>query len=112
MSFKIHGPNSMFSRLIEAKYPFKFLDTQYRMHASLMKVPNTLFYNNTIKCGYTPNEEKQFLYAKKPFLFIDVNDGRETLKGTSFMNWEEVEVLYEFTELVIQEFSKSQKLSD
>ena len=63
LSFKINGPNSMYSRLIQANYPYKFLDTQYRMHESLMKVPNTLFYNNTIKYGYTPNIEKQFLYS-------------------------------------------------
>ena len=32
----ITGPTSMFSRLIDAGYPHSFLDTQYRMHDTLM----------------------------------------------------------------------------
>ena len=52
LSFKIDGPTSMFSRMIDAGYPFSFLDTQYRMHEKLMQVPNELFYDNKINCGY------------------------------------------------------------
>ena len=51
-TFTIDGPTSLFSRLIEAGHPHSFLDTQYRMHRSLMEVPNMLFYANKIKCGY------------------------------------------------------------
>ena len=51
-SFAIDGPTSLFSRLIEAGHDFDFLDTQYRMHKSLMDVPNMLYYNNRINCGY------------------------------------------------------------
>ena len=65
----------MYQRLIQAKYSFCFLDTQYRMHESLLKVPNELFYNNKIKNGYKPTEGKKFLGAKSPFLFIDVKNG-------------------------------------
>ena len=60
------------------------------MHKSLMEVPNLLFYNNMICCGYQPNPLKKFMYSDTPFLFIDVPDGQETLKGTSFYNMEEV----------------------
>lgn len=84
--FKVDGPSSMFSRLIDAGHPFAFLDTQYRMHETLMQVPNMLFYNNQIKCGYVGDPEKQFLFSDKPFLFVDVIDGKEQLKGTSFVN--------------------------
>ena len=38
--FKVEGPTSLFSRLIRAGHPHSFLDTQYRMHESLMQVPN------------------------------------------------------------------------
>ena len=47
-AFKVEGPTSMYSRLIQAGHPFSFLDIQYRMHESLMEVPNLLFYDNRI----------------------------------------------------------------
>jgi len=53
----------MFARLIDANYPHSFLDTQYRMHETLMQVPNMLFYDNMIKCGYKKDPNKVFLYA-------------------------------------------------
>ena len=74
-AFKVEGPTSLFSRLIQADHPYDFLDIQYRMHASLMEVPNTLFYNNMIKCGYKKNIAEQFAYSDSPFLFIDVPNG-------------------------------------
>ena len=45
-TFKVEGPTSLFSRLIQADHPYDFLNTQYRMHKSLMEVPNLLFYKN------------------------------------------------------------------
>ena len=56
------------------------------MHRSLMEVPNLLFYENRIKCGYVPNSDKHFMFSDSPFLFVDVPHGFETLKGTSFCN--------------------------
>ena len=64
------------------------------MHRSLMEVPNMLFYANKIKCGYQGNPEKKFMYSENPFLFIDVADGAEQLKGTSFFNLAETEVIH------------------
>ena len=63
------------------------------MHEALMAVPNTLFYNNRIRCGYQKHLHKQFMYSDSPFLFIDVPHGVEMLKGTSFYNDAEVEVV-------------------
>ena len=60
------------------------------MHKTLMQVPNELFYDNAIKSGYVGDEEKVFLYSRTPFLFVDVKDGKETLRGTSFANLQEV----------------------
>jgi superfamily I DNA and/or RNA helicase len=43
----------MLTRLITAKYPnFKMLQTQYRMHPFLLKVPNALYYDDMIESGY------------------------------------------------------------
>ena len=67
----------MYQRLIQSGFNFLFLDTQYRMHDSLLKVPNKLFYNNCIMSGYQAIAGKQFLGAKIPFLFIDVREGKE-----------------------------------
>ena len=47
------------------------------MHKSLMEVPNLLFYENRIRCGYVPNKDKQFMFSESPFLFIDVPNGQE-----------------------------------
>ena len=63
------------------------------MHEALMQVPNMLFYNNQIKSGYTPSAGRKFMNSDAPFLFIDVSHGREQLKGTSFCNMAEVEVI-------------------
>lgn len=91
--FKIDGPSSMFSRLIQAGMPYDFLDTQYRMHPALLKVPNTLYYNHMIKSEYKVDPQKRFMFAASPFLFIDVPQGTETLKGTSFYNNAEAKVI-------------------
>jgi len=102
--FKVTGPTSMFSRLIQAGHPHDFLNTQYRMHESLMQVPNLLFYNNLIKCGYQGNPWKKFMYSNSPFLFIDVPSGKEQLKGTSFCNHEEVDVIVKLKDYCLDIF--------
>ena len=67
-----------------------------------MAVPNLLFYENRIKCGYTPNPLKQFMYSNSPFLFIDVPGGQESLKGTSFYNMDEVDVITQLKEYCLR----------
>ena len=51
-SFEYKGPTSLFDRFIKAGNIYHFLNTQYRMHDSLLDVPNTLFYNGKIMSGY------------------------------------------------------------
>ena len=75
--FKVEGPTSLFSRLIDAGHPYDFLNTQSRMHDALMQVPNLLFYNNKIKCGYEANPWKKFMNSDAPFLFVDLPQGKE-----------------------------------
>lgn len=53
INFKLDGPTSMFQRFVNAQYDYNFLPKSFRMHPSLLRVPNSLFYDNKIKCGYT-----------------------------------------------------------
>ena len=77
------------------------------MHQSLMEVPNLLFYENRIKCGYVPNEDKRFMFSQRPFLFIDVPNGQEWLRGTSFCNMQEVDVIVKLKDFCLEQFQAS-----
>ena len=74
------------------------------MHETLMQVPNMLFYENLIKCSYVGDIAKIFLYSGTPFLFVDVKNGYEMMKGTSFLNQLEAQVINELTDLCLQYF--------
>ena len=71
-----------------------------------MQVPNMLFYDNMIKCGYVGDIAKVFLYSNTPFLFVDVKNGQEMIKGTSFFNQLEAKVINELTDVCLQQFSE------
>ena len=109
-SFKVEGPTSLYARLIQAGHPFDFLDIQYRMHRSLMEVPNLLFYENRIRCGYVPNQDRRFMFSDSPFLFIDVPHGVEAKKGTSYFNMSEVDVIVGLKDLCLEAFERSKIL--
>ena len=111
-NFKIEGPSSLFTRLIEAGHPYKFLDTQYRMHDTLMRVPNLLFYDNKIKSGYKEDDQKIFLYSKVPFLFVNVMDGEELSKGTSFCNMKEVQATVDMVEFCCQQLNEVKEFNE
>ena len=80
------------------------------MHETLMQVPNQLFYDNMIKCGYVGDVHKMYLYSNRPFLFVNVTNGREKLKGTSFANFEEVDAIEGMANLSIRMFKESNEL--
>ena len=75
----------------------------------MLKVPNTLFYNDEIVCGYKGSEEKLFMYSRWPLLFVDVPYGRDKLKGTSFLNHAEADLVRDLTEYFLKIFSWSQE---
>ncbi len=63
------------------------------MHPYLLKIPNTLFYNDEIVNGFkTITNEYFFLDDKKPLFLINV-EGKEIFYGTSFANNEEAEAV-------------------
>ena len=76
-----------------------------------MQVPNMLFYNNQIKCGYVGDIAKVFLYSRTPFLFVDVKDGQETMEGTSFFNQLEAQVINELTDICLEQFSEINEIN-
>ena len=79
------------------------------MHETLMSVPNSLFYEGRINCGYQPDPQKVFLFSKRPFLFINVGNGKEKMKGTSFANFEEVETVVRMVDLCVEQFKEAAK---
>ena len=76
----------------------------------MMDVPNLLFYENRIRCGYKPNPDKKFMFSDSPFLFVDVPHGNEAKKGTSYYNLEEVDVIVGLKDYCLKIFEKSQAL--
>ena len=79
------------------------------MHESLMAVPNLLFYNNEIQSGYMANPDKRFMFSESPFLFIDVPNGTERKKGTSFCNMQEVDIIVSLRNYCLKMFAKTQE---
>ena len=60
--FEVPNCDSMLSRLFNAGFKnFKMLQTQYRMHPFLLKVPNDLYYENKIENGYSINYANSFI---------------------------------------------------
>lgn len=52
-----------------------------------------------------PNREKRFMFSESPFLFIDVPNGVEKKKGTSFCNMKEVDVIVKLKDYCLKIFS-------
>ena len=82
------------------------------MHETLMQVPNMLFYQNQIKCGYVGDKQKVFLYSRCPFLFVDIRNGQEKLKGTSFVNFEEAKATNEMADLCLRQFDEAKAIKE
>ena len=68
-----------------------------------------LFYENKILCGYQPNPDKRFMFSNSPFLFVDVPNGDEALRGTSFYNKQEVDVIVGLRDYCLKKFVKTQR---
>lgn len=52
------------------------------------------------------------MYSDSPFLFVDVPEGRETLKGTSFYNQSEIELIYGLTKFCLSIFERTNRLNE
>ena len=71
-----------------------------------MQVPNMLFYDNMINCGYQNDSRKKFLYSDNRFLFLDIQ-GKEILKGTSFVNFAEVLATEDLVKVCLTQFAQA-----
>ena len=77
------------------------------MHEALMQVPNLLFYGNKIKSGYEISRWKQFMYSEQPFLFIDLPDSKQSIRGTSFCNMDEVSAIVKLKDWCLNIFKQT-----
>ena len=92
---------SLFQRLLEnLNINSIMLDTQYRMHPSLIDFPSKFFYNDSLKSGVTPEERPtskaiRFINQQIPLMFVDVDSSCEIHYGSNIFNREEVKIICE-----------------
>ncbi|KAG9137620.1 hypothetical protein Leryth_011364 [Lithospermum erythrorhizon] len=108
---------SMFERLQRAGHPVVMLTQQYRMHPEICHFPSLHFYENKLLNGDQMSSKVAAFHATKylgPYVFFDVNDGRE-LHGKnsgalSLYNEREadvaVEILKCFKTMYLSDFSR------
>ncbi len=88
-----------------AAYPERvfLLDTQYRMHETIMAFPSRLLYENKLQAA--PQVAKTLLFpGDQPFLFIDTAGCgfEEKKEGTGTSNPEEADLLIRHLEIVLE----------
>ena len=90
---------SFFQRLLEnLNLTSIMLDTQYRMHPALIDFPSKRFYDGLLQSGVTTEQrptpiEIKFINAQIPLMFVDVDEGRETIHGANIFNRQEVDLV-------------------
>ena len=82
---------SMMTRLLELSYPSVYLDVQHRMAPQLLRLVNSLVYEDTLTCGANAPESGTVIWK-------DLEHGLETKKGTSFFNKEEARYIQRWVE--------------
>lgn len=98
---------SLFRRLLEnLQIHSIMLDTQYRMHPALIEFPSKTFYHGQLKTGVTPDLRPlpsglRFIDAKKPLMFVDVEDGVERIRGANIYNIEEAKLIVQTIESLL-----------
>uniref|UniRef100_A0A7S1FIN7 AAA+ ATPase domain-containing protein n=1 Tax=Noctiluca scintillans TaxID=2966 RepID=A0A7S1FIN7_NOCSC len=96
---------SLYSRLVEAGVPFRFLDTQYRAHPMLMEFSASCIYQGKLKNGIDGSLRPQpkgvpWPNPECPAAFFEV-DVEEHLDGESKANIAEARVLLELVKKVL-----------
>jgi len=90
---------SFFQRLLEnVNLNSIMLDTQYRMHPALIDFPSKVFYDGLLKSGVTSEQrptptEIKFVNPNIPLMFVDVDQGYETIRGSNISNKQEIELV-------------------
>ena len=78
---------SLHQRLMfRCRHPYKMLDTQYRMHPEIMKMPNSHYYNGRIANGNNVEEPQYGVetigHDGKAYSFIEVDGDYNSIEGS------------------------------
>lgn len=98
---------SFFQRLLEnLNLNSIMLDTQYRMHPSLIDFPSKEFYNNLLLSGVTSEQRPtpnqiHFINKQIPLMFIDVDQGYETIHGSNIYNKYEIDFVIQTIQILL-----------
>ncbi|CAF0846345.1 unnamed protein product [Adineta steineri] len=98
---------SFFERLLEnLNINSIMLDTQYRMHPSLIDFPSKIFYNGLLKSGVTSEQrptptEITFINKDIPLMFVDVDQGEERIHGSNIYNKQEIEFICQTIQILL-----------
>jgi len=90
---------SFFQRLLEnLNINSIMLDTQYRMHPALIDFPSKFFYDDLLRSGVTSEQrptpiEIKFINKQIPLMFVDVDQGYETIHGSNIYNKQEIDLV-------------------
>ncbi|XP_035673963.1 uncharacterized protein LOC118414200 [Branchiostoma floridae] len=97
---------SLFERWRGQRLQVHLLDTQYRMHPAMSAFPSQHFYNGQIKDGVEASARRppsgfDWPNQNMPVSFVNVSS-RETSRGTSKFNDEEVKIVIAMTEQLLE----------
>ncbi|XP_078588165.1 regulator of nonsense transcripts 1-like [Branchiostoma floridae x Branchiostoma japonicum] len=97
---------SLFERWRGQKLRVHLLDTQYRMHPAISAFPSQHFYNGQIKDGIEASDRPlpagfNWPNQNMPVSFVNVSS-RETSRGTSKFNDEEVKIVIAVTKRLLE----------
>ncbi|XP_066277875.1 uncharacterized protein [Branchiostoma lanceolatum] len=97
---------SLFERWRGQKVQVHLLDTQYRMHPAISTFPSERFYEGRIKNGVEASDRMppsgfNWPNQKMPVSFVNVSS-RETSRGTSKFNDEEVQIVTNVTKQLLE----------
>ena len=101
---------SLFERLLHGGWPSVMLDTQYRMHPKIAEFSSKNFYGGKLQNGVKEISrqipETTPWPNRLPVTFINV-EGQEKPSGTSWCNYEEVNIL----KIIVERLLKCQHIS-
>uniref|UniRef100_A0A0K0FFA6 Regulator of nonsense transcripts 1 (inferred by orthology to a human protein) n=1 Tax=Strongyloides venezuelensis TaxID=75913 RepID=A0A0K0FFA6_STRVS len=104
--------DSIMSRTLKDDYIKKYnLICSYRMHPKILKLVSKMFYDDTLKCGVTPEQRdlltSKFPKLRNPYLFVNTKgSSSEVGSGNSLKNDDEAEAV-----ITILEMFKEKKIS-
>lgn len=106
---------SMFERLQRAGHPVIMLTQQYRMHPDISRFPSLHFYDGNLLNGTHMEDRFAPFHNIKclgPYMFFDVNDGRERFAGSqSLRNESEAEAATEILKFLNKRYKKCSSFS-